>query len=206
MLSMDGAVSFLIAEDDALVGRVLVRALSRHGRAELVTTLEEARSALKTHSYSAVVVDMGLPDGSGLDVIADARANDPGVSALIVSGHVDQHRLAAAHHLGVAFLLKPVDTREIGVFAARTRSRTRARNERTAALVALWAVEYDLTAAEASLLDLAAHGAQRSRLHELRGVAPSTVKKQIQFLLNKTGDSSFEAAVSRLLRAVLEKS
>ena len=33
-------MSFLIAEDDELVGRILVRALSEHGRTELVTTIE----------------------------------------------------------------------------------------------------------------------------------------------------------------------
>ena len=203
---MDGAVSFLIAEDDELVGRMLVRALSAHGQTVLVTTLEAALKALKVRSFSAVVVDLGLPDGSGLDVIADARANHPGVSALIVSGNVDQRRLAAAHHLGVPFLLKPVDTREIGIFAVRTRSRTHARNERTAALVEQWTVEYELTPAEASLLALAVHGAQRPHLSELRGVAPSTVKRQVRGILTKTGDGTFEAAISRLLRAAVEQS
>ncbi len=74
LTGVDSVVSFLIAEDDELVGRILVRALSEHGRTELVTSVEEARTALKTGSFTAVVVDVGLPDGSGLDVINDARA------------------------------------------------------------------------------------------------------------------------------------
>src|SRR5689334_18827075 len=110
---MESAVSFLIAEDDELVGRILVRTLSEHGRTELVTTIEGARSALKNQSFTAVIVDVGLPDGSGLDLITDARSHDPGMSALVVSGRVDERRLAEAHHLGVSFLLKPVDTREL---------------------------------------------------------------------------------------------
>jgi DNA-binding NarL/FixJ family response regulator len=202
---MVGAVSFLIAEDDELVGRILVRALSEHGRTELVTTVEEARSALKSHSFAAVVVDVGLPDGSGLDLITDAREHDPSMCALVVSGRVDERRLAEAHHLGVSFLLKPVDTRELGLFAVRTRSKMRARQEKIAALVERWTVEYDLTPAEAAVLELAAHGAQRSRLAELRGVAPSTVKKQVQVILTKTGDSSLEGGVSRLLRAIVDE-
>ena len=201
---MEGAVSFLIAEDDELVGRILVRALSEHGDAVLVTTIEEARSALKQQSFDAVVVDVGLPDGSGLDLIMDARSHDPRMSALIVSGRVDERRLAEAHHLGVSFLLKPVDTRELGIFAVRTRSKMRARHEKVAAIVERWTVEYDLTRAEASVLELAAHGAQRSRLAALRGVAPSTVKKQVQVILKKTGDVSLEGAVTRLLRAIVD--
>jgi DNA-binding NarL/FixJ family response regulator len=202
---MAGAVSFLIAEDDELVGRILVRALSEHGDAVLVTTIEGARSALKHQSFDAVVVDVGLPDGSGLDLIMDARSHDPSMSALVVSGRVDERRLAEAHHLGVSFLLKPVDTRELGIFAVRTRSKMRARHEKVAAIVERWTVEYDLTRAEAAVLELAAHGAQRSRLASLRGVAPSTVKKQVQVILTKTGDVSLEGAVSRLLRAIVDE-
>ena len=74
-----------------------------------------------------MVVDVGLPDGSGLDHISDARQKDPAVSALVVSGRVDARRLAAAHRLDASYLLKPVDTRQIDLFAVRMRSKTRER-------------------------------------------------------------------------------
>ena len=202
---VESAVSFLIAEDDELVGRILVRTLSEHGRTELVTTVEGARTALRTRSFSAVVVDVGLPDGSGLDLIADARSRDPLVAALVVSGGVDERRLAEAHHLGAHYLLKPVDTRELGLFAVRMRAKLRQRDAKIVAVVERWALEYDLTPAEADVLELAAQGAARSRLAELRGVAASTVKKQVQVILTKTGDTSLEAAVSRLLRAIVDE-
>jgi DNA-binding NarL/FixJ family response regulator len=199
------AVSFLIAEDDEAVGRILVRAFSEHGRTELVTTVEGARTALQNGSFTAVVVDVGLPDGSGLDLISDAREYDPSMSALIVSGGVDERRLAEAHNLGASYLLKPVDTRQLGLFAARTRSKIEQRETKISALVQRWTAEYDLTPSEAAVLELAAQGAARSRLAELRGVAPSTVKKQVQVVLTKTGDASLEAAVSRLLRAIVDE-
>ncbi len=202
---MGSAVSFLIAEDDELVGRILVRTLSEHGRTELVTTMEGARSALKNKAFSAVVVDVNLPDGSGLDLITDARSHDPSVAALVVSGGVDERRLAEAHHLGAHYLLKPVDTRQLGLFAVRMRSKLRQRDARIAVLIERWVAEYDLTGAEGEVLALAAQGAARSRLAALRGVAPSTVKKQVQIILTKTGDSSLEAAVSRLLRAIVDE-
>lgn len=203
---MTAAVSFLIAEDDELVGPILVRALEEHGHTELVTTIEAARSALRTHSFTAVVVDVSLPDGCGLDVITDARAHDPGCSALVVSGGVDERRLAEAHHLDAHYLLKPIDTKQLDLFAVRMVARLRQREAKIAALVERWTVEYDLTPAEAAVLELAAEGAARSRLAGLRGVAPSTVKKQVQVVLTKTGDTSLEAAVSRLLRAIVDES
>lgn len=198
--------SFLIAEDDELVGPILVRALEEHGTTELVTTLEAARQVLRTKAFTAVVVDVSLPDGSGLDLITDARLQDPACSALVVSGGVDERRLAEAHHLDAHYLLKPIDTKQLGLFAVRMVARRRQREEKIAALVERWTVEYDLTAAETGVLELAAHGAARAKLAELRGVAPSTVKKQVQVVLTKTGDSSLEAAVSRLLRAIVDES
>ena len=202
---MTQPVRFLIAEDDEIVGRVMVRALSEHGDTELVTTMKDARAALQGHSFSAVVVDVGLPDGCGLDLIAAARAHDPGVSALVVSGGVDERRLAEAHDLGASYLLKPVDTRQLGLFAVRMRARLEQRGEKIAAVVARWTAQYDLTPAEADILELAAHGAARAKLAQLRGVAPSTVKKQVQIVLTKTGDTSLEGAVSRLLRAIVDE-
>jgi DNA-binding NarL/FixJ family response regulator len=202
---VENGLCFLIAEDDELVGRILVRTLSEHGQTELVTSVKDAKAALLTKSYTAVVVDVGLPDGSGLDLINDARELDPEVSALIVSGGVDERRLAEAHDLGASYLLKPVDTRQLGLFAARMRSKTQRRTAKILAVVERWTVQYELTPAEAAILELAAHGAARGRLAELRGVASSTVKKQVQVVLTKTGDASLDAAVSRLLRAIVDE-
>lgn len=198
-------VSFLIAEDDELVGRLLVRALSAHGKTELVTTVADARSAMERESFTAVVVDVGLPDGSGLDLINDARAQDPTVSALVVSGRVDARRLAAAHVLDASYLLKPVNAEQIELFAVRMRSKVRARAARIAQAVEQWSVEYELTRAEASILEIAAEGASRSQLAAARGVAPNTLKKQVQILLAKTGDSTLDVAVNRLLRTLLDE-
>jgi DNA-binding NarL/FixJ family response regulator len=197
------AVSFLVAEDDVLLGRVLLRVLSEHGTTELVTTAREARTKLAKQSFTAVVVDIGLPDGSGLDLINDARERDPSVSALVVSGRVDERRLAAAHHLGASYLLKPVDMRELALFAVRMRARKRKRHEKIAEVVKRWAFEYELTGAEAAMLELSALGSTRASLPEQRGVSPGTVKKQVHVLLTKTGDTSLEGAVSRLLRAIV---
>jgi DNA-binding NarL/FixJ family response regulator len=196
-------VSFLVAEDDVLLGRVLVRVLSEHGTTELVTTARDARAKLATRSFTAVVVDIGLPDGSGLDLINHARELDPSVAALVVSGRVDERRLAAAHHLDASYLLKPVDMRELALFAVRMRARTRKRHEKIAEVVKRWAHEYELTGAEAAMLELSALGSPRASLPEQRGVSPGTVKKQVHVLLTKTGDASLEGAVSRLLRAIV---
>jgi DNA-binding NarL/FixJ family response regulator len=204
LFGVEGQVSFLIAEDDDLVGKIIARALDQHGNTKLVKTIEDAAAALEKTSYTAVIVDVGLPDGCGLDVITAARLYDPSVCALVVSGGVDERRLAEAHHLGAHYLLKPIDARQLGLFAIRMRAKLRQTRDKIAARVEQWTVEYDLTPAETAVLELAAHGTPRSQIAELRGVVPTTLKKQVQIILAKTGDSSLDAAVSRLLRAIVD--
>jgi len=63
-----------------------------------------------------------------------------------------------------------------------------------------WAVEYGLTAAQVDILGRAALGAMRSEIARWRGSSEYTVKTQIAELLRRTGDSSFQMALVRLLR------
>src|SRR5262245_39129618 len=109
VMAMDGATTFLVAEDDARVGEVLARALNRHGSARLVATYRDARNALDEGGYAAIVADLGLPDGSGMDLVAVAKMRDPATPALIVSGEVNSDGLSNAFALGAHYLLKPID-------------------------------------------------------------------------------------------------
>ncbi len=198
--------SFLVAEDDEYVARVFVKALTPHGRVDVALSFVQARSALETNAFSAIVVDVGLPDGSGMEIVRSAKERDPNVAALVVSGRVDAARLAQAHALDAHFLLKPVDPVQLAVFVERARTRAVLRHARTEALVEEWTARFSLTSSEAGILRLAALGAERSQLAEARHVAPSTIKKQVQTLLDKIGAPSLDIAVNRLLRAALEAS
>src|SRR5437868_5901117 len=150
-----GGATFLVAEDDARVGRLLARTLSRHGCAHVVTTYKEARDALDEGSYTALVADVGLPDGSGLDLVAAAKARDPSLPALILSGEVDADRLSGAYALGVHYLLKPVNSSELEMFAARATGRSVANRTRVESVLKQWVREYSLTWSEAQVLRLA---------------------------------------------------
>lgn len=195
--------TFLVAEDDATVGRTLARTLGRHGDAKVVKTYRAARRALEAEAFSALVVDVGLPDGSGLDLVAAARARDVTMPILVVSGEVDKRRLSEAHALGAHFLLKPIDAAELDLFVERLGGRDAITDRRVCDLVTRWELRYALTPTEAELLELGARGTPRSELHVPRRVEASTVKKQVHNMLEKTGDASFEAAVSRLLRELV---
>lgn len=199
-------LAFLVVEDHPLAGNTLLRVLSRHGRAELVETRAEALARIGEGGIDGIVTDVGLPDGSGFDVVREARRVAPRMPVLILSGEVDGVRLREADTHDASYLLKPPALSDIDRFVARVRDAVSPATERVDALVVRWAERYALSNAETAILRIAAHGTSRAALPEKRAVAPSTVKKQVQCLLAKTGDDSLHACVGRLLRETLEAS
>jgi len=94
----------LIVEDDILLRRTLAAYLAGRGlRVVEAGSLAEARSELQVRCFDALVLDVGLPDGDGLDLLEAAGAG----RALVVSAAPDPARYArrgVLHHLR-----KPVD-------------------------------------------------------------------------------------------------
>ena len=74
-------MKILIVEDERRVGRFIERALHEQAyTVRLVESCAEARDALAESPYDAIVLDLGLPDGDGLELLREWRAsgfNDP---------------------------------------------------------------------------------------------------------------------------------
>jgi DNA-binding response OmpR family regulator len=64
----------LVVEDEARIGELVKGALTRVGFAvDVVTLCADARAAFAVTSYDAAIVDLGLPDGDGLDLVGELR-------------------------------------------------------------------------------------------------------------------------------------
>jgi len=63
-------------------------------------SLAEARAQAATFELDLVVLDLGLPDGQGEDLIADFRRSNPDVGVLILSASLDPASIAKATRLG----------------------------------------------------------------------------------------------------------
>ena len=100
----------LLVEDNPDTMRVLGRLLGRVGHA--VTTagcVAEALEAAGRDSFDLVVSDVGLPDGSGLDLMRRIRLDHP-VPGIALSGFGMEDDLRRSREAGfVAHLTKPVD-------------------------------------------------------------------------------------------------
>ncbi|HEY9040171.1 MAG TPA: response regulator transcription factor [Roseovarius sp.] len=124
----------LIVEDDAVLADGLVVGLRLNGfTPEPVGTLADARAALETSDFAAVVLDLMLPDGSGLDLLAALRAKGVRTPVLLLTARdqtrdrVDGLDAGADDYLG-----KPFDLDEL---SARLRAILRRREGRAAPVI-----------------------------------------------------------------------
>jgi DNA-binding NarL/FixJ family response regulator len=90
--------------DDHYEFRVLIGALlSRHADLEVVAqagSLAEARTCAAVSGFDVVILDLGLPDGEGTDLIAELHEANDGTAVLIMSSLVDPDTIEKATHAG----------------------------------------------------------------------------------------------------------
>lgn len=97
-LSDDSRPTILHIEDDADLHDVISAMVSDQLILERAGTIASARALLKRHAYDAVLLDIGLPDGSGWDLIPDIEHEQPHAAIVILSGedmNTEKHETAA---------------------------------------------------------------------------------------------------------------
>ncbi|MGM0503842.1 MAG: response regulator transcription factor [Bacteroidota bacterium] len=79
-------MKLLIVEDNFQLADDLSRFLSEHGFiVEISETLESARGKIELYDYELIILDIGLPDGSGLDIIKLLKKRKSDTGILIVT-------------------------------------------------------------------------------------------------------------------------
>ncbi|MGP3791603.1 response regulator [Pseudomonas sp. B392_1p] len=125
----------LLVEDDELIGKGIVAGLSKHGiGAYHVRTAQAAETAHLEETFHALVLDLGLPDRDGMELMATLRAVEPHLPVLILTARdAIEHRLKGLHEGADDYLVKPFDLREL---AARLHALVRRTQGRAAQVVA----------------------------------------------------------------------
>jgi DNA-binding response OmpR family regulator len=128
--------TILVVEDDSVLGTFLADNLAADGYEPLVAaTLRDGLRELEYKRPDLAVVDLGLPDGSGLELIERVRAADgvvsridPSVPLLVLSGRAgDVDRVRGFERGADDFVAKPFAYGELRLRIAAVLRRTRAR-------------------------------------------------------------------------------
>ncbi len=117
----------LVVEDDAVLLNGLQVGLGLAGfTVDAVSTCADASAALRISAFDAVVLDLMLPDGSGLGVLDELRGRQVGTPVLLLTARDSvPDRIAGLDAGADDYLGKPFDLNEV---AARLRALTRRGN------------------------------------------------------------------------------
>jgi DNA-binding response OmpR family regulator len=132
-----------------MIGRSLDRALTQAGMAvDWVRSRADCAMAVRDDGYGVLLLDLGLPDGSGLDILRDLRQQQSDTPVVIISARDDVASRVAGLDIGADdYVVKPFDFEELN---ARIRAVIRRRQGRASSFVTAGAVTLDLARFEVS--------------------------------------------------------
>lgn len=200
----------LLLEDHDELRRMVAGYLSRCGYAvDGLARGEEALAAIEMTRYDAVVLDLGLPDMDGMDVLAQLRRGSGTLPALILTARdAVEHRVLGLNAGADDYLVKPFDLAEL---EARLRAVLRRPGSRAKDVRSLGNLCLDLHARAASVsgcpLDLSRR--ETDCLEELLRAAPRVVVKDVLEERLYSHDepvtpNALEAVISRLRRKLAQ--
>lgn len=197
----------LLVEDDPMLGRTIVEGLSPHFRVEWVRSLGDARLALEASPYDVLLLDLSLPDGSGLDLLRELRGAGNTIAIIILTSaaapaqRVEGLRLGADDYVG-----KPFDLDEL---IARCEAAARRALGQPAPVLTLGDLVYDrgghaltrdgvpvpLSSTDLRLFDLLVARAGRI-------VSKSQIEERLYAWSGEVESNTVEVYISRLRRKV----
>jgi two-component system KDP operon response regulator KdpE len=182
---MTAGPKLLIVDDEAAIRRLLGATLARAGyRVAEAESAREALSAVQFDRPDAVLLDLGLPDRDGLELVPLIKA--AGAAVLVVSARDATDQKVAALDLGADdYVTKPFDTEEV-LARVRTALRHRLGAEMETLVVTVGDVE----------IDLAAHLVRRA------GIEVHLTPKEFGFLAELAKHSGRVVTHLQLLRSV----
>src|SRR5215218_10414678 len=115
-----GMIRLLVVENNAEFLEVFARLLERQPDMEVVAqaaSLAEARGKLS--GVDVAIIDRGLPDGDGLEIIGELREASPGAAVLVMSATVEQAHPEEAIEAGAEGILDKIAPPEETIAAIR---------------------------------------------------------------------------------------
>ncbi|MBW2293531.1 MAG: response regulator transcription factor [Deltaproteobacteria bacterium] len=203
----------VLVEDDERTRLRLAKAIAKNQRFQVeiaAADFHSGKGALAKFQPDLLVTDLGLPDGSGLDLIRIATADLPACHIMVITVFGDEKNVIAALEAGAdGYLLKDATSIEIAdsldelvaggspmsaPIARHLLKRFRAESSSTTEAIPP-GTDVALSVREIEVLGFVAKGFSFPEIAELLGVSKHTVRTHVRRMYQKLEVSSKGAAV-----------
>jgi DNA-binding NarL/FixJ family response regulator len=210
----DGMIRVMIVEDDPVTRERFARAISSDRRttlAQAVSTGREAMARLPAARPDVLLVDLGLPDVHGLEVVRHAARRLPDCDVMVITVFGDERNVLSAIEAGAAgYLLKDCSDAQLVSHVLELRAggapmspgiarmvlkRMRARGEADSAMRV--PLDAGLSAREIDVLRLISRGYTYAETAQKLKISINTVGSHVKNAYRKLSVHTSAAAVTR---------
>jgi DNA-binding NarL/FixJ family response regulator len=215
-------IRVLVVEDNPVTLRALCLSIESDSSLKLAASFDRVKDALqwlKQEEPDVLLTDLGLPDGSGVDIIEDCSRRYPKCEIMVLTVASDEENVVACIEAGATgYLLKNAGKVDIvnavlnlhgggapmsAAIARMVLTRIR-EGKRTEAVTSKTAEGNALTAREVTILDLIAKGVSYVEVARMLGLSVGTIQTHIKKIyrklsVNSRGEAVFEAHRQGLL-------
>ncbi|MBI2838319.1 MAG: response regulator transcription factor [Acidobacteria bacterium] len=209
-MTTDEPVRVFILDDHAVVREGLAAIISRQQGMTVVGQAGSGREAIEMIEHDdpdVLIVDLRLPDTTGIEVIRAIRRRRPEVRLIVLSVYAGEEEIAEAIEAGAqAYLLKDVTPSELA-HAIRTVMRGKSYVPATiASRLADRLTSPDLTSRETDVLRLMVDGKSKKEIASELRVGEATVKTHVANVMSKLGvRNRVEAVIAALERGIVHR-
>ena len=124
-------MDLLIVDDEASLRDFLSIMFEEEGwRVEAAATLAEARAILQKNEPEVVLCDLMVPDGSGIDLLKDIKAQNASIAVVMITAHTSTKSAVEALKAGAFdYIAKPFDIEELKIIVRNAVERKQLEDE-----------------------------------------------------------------------------
>ncbi len=124
-------MDLLVVDDESSLRDFLSIVFEEEGwHVEAAASLAEARTAVQKHEPDVVLCDLMLPDGSGIDLLKEIKAQNASMAVIMITAHTSTQSAVDALKAGALdYIAKPFDTEELKIIVRKAVERKELEDE-----------------------------------------------------------------------------
>ena len=209
MTDVSEQIRILAVDDHALVLEGIGLLVENEPDMRLVAEARNGREAIqqfRTHRPDITLMDLQMPEMSGLDAINGIRSEFPDAKIIVLTTYQGDVQILRAVKAGAqAYLLKNTLHKELAAAIRAVHAGRKVLSPEASFQVAEHATDDALTPAETLVLRLIAAGNANKQIADQLSITEETVKSRVKSILSKLGASDrTHAAMIGLKRGIIE--